>query len=252
MSLKNLIQKGKANTPPRLLVYGPEGIGKSTFGSRCPTPIFVPTEEGLNQIAVDKYPLARSLDEFNSYLADLAEDHGEYRTVVVDTLDGLENLVQKKVCADGRKQKISDFPYGQGYDAQLFRFREITAALDRLRDAGMIVLLLAHAKTEKINDPENGDYDCWSPRLYKTSNAWVREWVDGIFFAHRRMIVDSATRRAVDDEAGAPRMMRCVGIPPVVAKNRYNLPDEVPFSWQGFVENIGKGSFAAQTNNQKS
>jgi len=43
MSLMNQIHTGRRIMPPRILMYGTEGIGKSTTAAQAPHPIFIPT-----------------------------------------------------------------------------------------------------------------------------------------------------------------------------------------------------------------
>ncbi len=87
------IQKGKRRRPPRVVVYGPEGIGKSSFGAGCPDPVFIQTEDGLGEIECDSFPLCAGYAQFVEQLgAVCSQEHG-YKTLVVDTLDWLEKLV---------------------------------------------------------------------------------------------------------------------------------------------------------------
>ena len=94
------ISKGKSRKPPRVVVYGTEGIGKSTFGNTAPAPIFLPTEDGLGEIDCERFPLAKSYDEFIGNLGQLCQAEHNYQTAVVDTLDWLEKLIWAKVARD--------------------------------------------------------------------------------------------------------------------------------------------------------
>ena len=89
MTLLQTIQRGKQPLPPRLVLYGTEGIGKSTFGSQCPAPVFIQTEDGLAEIDCDKFPLATSFDDIVGYVNSLLNEPHEYQTVVIDSLDWL-------------------------------------------------------------------------------------------------------------------------------------------------------------------
>ncbi|MDR0869400.1 MAG: ATP-binding protein [Planctomycetaceae bacterium] len=64
MSLLQTIQTGKAQAPPRLLIYGTEGIGKSTFGASAPKPIFIPTEDGLDHNPSSAKIISNSVTHF--------------------------------------------------------------------------------------------------------------------------------------------------------------------------------------------
>ena len=114
-------------------------------------------------------------------------DEHDYQTVVIDTLDWLERLIWAKVCEDRGVKSIEDIGYQKGYVFALDFWRQIVDRLDRLRnDRSMCVVLLAHCKIEKFEDPESPAYDRYSPRLHKHANALITEWVDAVLFATRK------------------------------------------------------------------
>ncbi|MCX7701182.1 MAG: ATP-binding protein [Gemmataceae bacterium] len=98
MSLLARVHRGRTPKPPRILLYGPEGIGKTTFGSQAPKPIFVPTEDGQDEIDCAKFLLAATLDEVLAAITDLRSQPHDYETVVIDSLDWLERLIWDKLC----------------------------------------------------------------------------------------------------------------------------------------------------------
>lgn len=249
MSLMDSITTAKTDLPPRLLVYGRHGVGKSKFGTTAPKPIFVPTEDGLGQYEVAKFPLARLFDEAMSFLAAVRDEPHEFQTVVVDTADWFERLIHDKVCNQFGASNIekADGGYGRGYVHALGLWRKVLAVLDEIRaKRRMVCLVLAHCKVERFEDPENASYDRYSPRLQKLANALLCEWADAVLFATQRMRVDSATGKATPIGAdGGQRVLRCIGGPACVAKNRFDLPAEIDLSWQSFVDNLGKGAARA-------
>jgi hypothetical protein len=232
--------------PPRLVLYGTEGIGKSTFGAGAPAPIFIPTEDGLGEIDCHKFPLARSLAEVTADLADLYREAHDYQTVVVDSLDWLERLIWDEVCREYGVKSIekADGGYAKGYMHALTPWREILTGLDALRsERGMVVILIAHAKVEKFEDPESAAYDRYSPRLHKHATALVTEWADAVLFATRRFRTQTEesgfnrtrTIAAPLGADGGERIIRTAGSPACIAKNRYGLPAELPLSWNALV-----------------
>ena len=242
------ISKGKSRKPPRVVVYGTEGIGKSTFGNTAPAPIFLPTEDGLGEIDCERFPLAKSYDEFIGNLGQLCQAEHNYQTAVVDTLDWLEKLIWAKVARDHNKKSIEDIGYAKGYQFALDSWKEVLAGLDYLRnERGMIVVLLAHAKIEKFNDPESQGYDRFTLRLHRDADAYVREWADAVLFATRKQRVEKVgtgfNERTIAKPIGADggeRILRTVGSPACVAKNRFGLPAELPLSWEAFTQNINQ------------
>lgn len=247
MSQLAKIRTGKNSRPPRLVVYGMEGIGKSTFANGAPSPIFLPTEDGLGEIAVNAtFPVATTLPEFESNIAALAQESHDYQTAVVDTGDWLERLIHEALCEQYHVSNIVkvDGGFGRGYDHAVGHFRRIANGLDYLRNArGMGIIILAHAGSEKVEDPENPTYDRWAPKIHKKAAHFLTEWADGCFFACRKILAtkgeDGRTLAAgLGKEHGGDRIMRTVGTPAVTAKNRFGLPAELPFTWQAFVENV--------------
>ena len=177
-------------TPPRILAYGVEGIGKSTFASETPQPVFVQTEDGLGQIECDKFPLAGSFEEVHQALGELHTEDHDFETVVIDSLDWLERLIWDAVCNEYGVKSIekADGGYARGYTHALVYWRQIVDALNALRnDRNMVVLLIAHTKVERFEDPESSAYDRYSPRLHKHAAALVSEWCDAVLFATRKI-----------------------------------------------------------------
>jgi len=156
MGLMESIPRGKTPMPPRLMVYGTEGIGKSTLAANAPKPVFVQTEDGLNEIACDKFPLAGSVDDVLAALGELHQHKHDYQTVVIDSLDWVERLIFDAVCREFRATCIekADGGYQRGYVHALTHWRKVVDALGALRgDKGMAVILIAHSKVEKFEDP---------------------------------------------------------------------------------------------------
>lgn len=247
MSLLSQVQRGRQPMPPRLVVYGTEGVGKSTFASQAPSPVFVPTEDGLSEIDCHRFPLATSFDEVLAALTELHSEKHDYQTVALDSLDWLERLIFDALCRQYNVSCIEkvDGGYARGYTHALGYWRQILDALNRLRvDRGMVVICIAHAKVEKFEDPESSAYDRYSPRLNKHASALVCEWSDAVLFATRKFRTQSEdkgfnrkrTIATALGKDGGERILRCVGGPSCIAKNRYGITDELPLSWAAFVE----------------
>lgn len=246
MSLISSITKGREAQPPRIMIYGSEGVGKSTFAALAPNPVFVQTEDGLSEIDCSKFPLAKSFDDVVLQLQAVRDEQHDYGTVVIDSLDWLERLVWDRVCADYGVKSIekADGGYGKGYVHALTYWRQIVSLLNDIRARkGMAVILIAHAAVERFEDPEHAAYDRYTPRLHKKASSLVCEWVDAVLFASRRMRVDSTTGKAAPVGAdGGERILRTNGSPACIAKNRFGLPTELPLSWSAFVEALKPGA----------
>lgn len=246
MSLLNNIQSGKEPKPPRIMVYGQEGVGKSTYAASAPNAIFLPTEDGLSEIDCHKFPLAKSFNDALSSLQALHQEKHDFQTVNLDSLDWLERLIFDEVCRDYGVRSIEkvDGGYGKGYVYTLPYWRKILNLLDALRnEKGMACILIAHCCIDKFEDPEASAYDRYTPRLHKHANALISEWVDAVLFATRRFRTQKedagfGRERTIAAPVGADggeRILRTVGGPACVAKNRFNLPAELPLDWNAFM-----------------
>jgi len=247
MTLMERIHTGRRHSPPRLLIYGTEGIGKSTTAAQAPNPIFIPTEDGLDQIECASFPLAGNLADVEAALQSLLHEEHDFGTVVLDSADWLERLIWDVLCEQYGVTSIEkvDGGYAKGYTHALTHWRKVLDDLNTLRTKrGMCVILLAHAKVEKFEDPEHSAYDRYSPRLHKHANALVTEWADAVLFATRKIITKTEdggfnrerTIAAGLGKDGGERVLRTVGSPACVAKNRYGLPAELPLSWPALMQ----------------
>jgi len=238
-----------AKLPPRVMLYGVEGIGKTTFGASAPKPVFVLTEDGLGDLDVAHFPLAKSYDDVRRALCYVRDEAHDFETVVLDSLDWLERLIHDHVCMENSVSTIErvDGGYGRGYVAAIKFWRDVIAILDEIRDQRrMAIIGIAHAKVERFEDPESPAYDRYSPRLHKTSSALVTEWMDAVLFAHWRFAVRTETGNfgktrgvAIASKTDCERVVRVSGGPTCVAKNRYGLTGELPLSWDAFAKAIG-------------
>jgi len=253
MQMLKQIQRGKTNTPRRALLYGTHGVGKSTYGSMADKPIFIQPEDGLGGIECDRFPLATRYGDVLNALGELyTQEHG-YRTVVIDSLDWLERLIWTDVCEKRGVESIEDIGYGKGYVFALTQWREVLSGLDALRnERSMTIILIAHAQIEKFPNPETDTYDRYSPRLHKQASALVQEWCDEVLFAtyavHTKTTDEGFGRKRVQGIGTGERIIRTTERPAHVAKNRLNLPDEIPLDYRIYAAFVrGENPFADTT-----
>ena len=247
--------KALANVKHKIAVMScKEGVGKSTTAAQAPKAIFIPTEDGLDQIDCQSFPLAKCYEDVVRAITALYSEEHAFQTVVIDSVDWLERLVWDEVCREYGVKSIekADGGYAKGYTHALTQWREVLDGLDALRnERGMCVVLVAHSKIEKFEDPESAAYDRYSPRLHKHASALVTEWADAVLFATRKFRTESedagfGRERNIAvalGKDGGERVLKTVGGPSCVAKNRYSLPAELPLNWQALMD--------ALTQNQK-
>ncbi len=241
VKLLKQIHKGKKVAPRRVMLYGTHGIGKSTFGSMSEKPIFIQTEDGLGEIDCDKFPLSETFDQAIEALAELYSEKHQYRTVVIDSLDWLERLIWNDVCRKKNVESIEDIGYAKGYVFALIQWRNFLAGLDALRsERGMVTVLISHAKIEKFDNPETESYDRYVPRLHKLASSIVQEWCDEVLFAtykvHTKKLEEGFNKKRTQGIGTGERIMHTTERPAHVAKNRLNLPEEMPFEWGAYAE----------------
>lgn len=245
-SMLSKIQSGKQQKPPRILIYGTPGIGKSTFAANARGTVFIQTEDGLDEIDCKRFPMAEKFEDVVEALQSLVRDEHDFETLAIDSLDWLERLIFARVCQDFSVSNIekADGGYARGYTHALDKWREIISLLDSLRNLrGMAIVAIAHAKVERFEDPEAPPYDRYTPRLHKHATALVTEWCDAVLFATRkiRTKTDEAgfnrkrTIATAIGKDGGERVIRTVGGPSCIAKNRYGIVEELPLGWGEFV-----------------
>lgn len=225
---------------PIMTVYGPGGIGKTTFAASAPSPIVIRTEDGIGRLSVaHSEQVERTYADIAAWIGDLLSGEHEYQTVVLDSLDHLEPIVWAETSARHGKPDIEAFGYGKGYLAALDVWRELLDGFRALRDRGMAVVLIAHSEIKTFNSPETEPYDRYGIKLHKGAAALVIEASDIVGFANTRTVVtrtesgfNKEIRRGVTT---GERLLHLVEKPAYVAKNRYALPDSIPLSWDAFT-----------------
>lgn len=234
------VRRNKNIAAPRVCIYGVEGIGKSTFAAGAPAPVFIQTEDGLGSLQVDHFPIATKVSDVLDALSSLFEDDHTFKTVVIDSLDWLENLIWRDI---EQKYDAKDLAYGKGAMIAADKWREILDGLTALRnDKGMVVILLAHVEIKRFDSPETEPFDRYQPKLQARSSALIREWVDAVLFANYKTIVKrddvGFNKTVARGISTGERLLYTSERPAYQAKNRYGLPESIALSWEAFESAI--------------
>lgn len=235
------IIRGKIPCAKKVLVYGPEGIGKSTFASRFPEPLFIDTEGSTKELDVARTPAPLSWAMLLQQI-DYVKQHSDIcRTLVIDTLDWAEQMCVRCVCDKHGKSGIEDFGYGNGYVYAKEEFGQLLNSLEEVIRSGIHVVVTAHAHLRKFEQPdEMGAYDRWELKLGKKTTSQtsplIKEWADMVLFANYKTFSVSVDDKGKKHKAqGGARVMYTTHHPCWDAKNRYDLPTEMPFDYTGIA-----------------
>lgn len=246
------IIRGKIPGAKKVVVYGPEGIGKSTFASRFPDPLFIDTEGSTKEMDVSRTPEPSSWTMLMEQITYVIAHPDICRTLVIDTIDWAEQMCIENVLDKHQKGGIEDFGYGNGY---VYVKEEFGRFLNRLSDVvkkGVNVVLTAHAQMRKFEQPdEMGAYDRWELKLGKKTTSQisplVKEWADMVLFANYKTYSVAVDDKGKKHKAqGGRRVMYTTHHPCWDAKNRYGLPDEMDFDYSG-IAHIFQGAGTMET-----
>lgn len=238
------IHTGKAGGALKVVVYGPEGIGKSTLAAHFPRPVFIDTEGSTRHMDVSRTDKPSSWTMLMEQVQYIRSDPGMCSTLVIDTADWAEQLCIASICADKKLSGIEDMGYGKGYVYLAEEFGRLLNLLEEIVGRGVHVVLTAHAMMRKFEQPdEMGAYDRWELKLQKKTSALVKEWSDLLLFANYKTL-----SVAVDDKGkkfkaqGGRRVIYTSHHPCWDAKNRLGLPEELPLDFSALEQYIGTGA----------
>lgn len=238
------IIKGKIAGAKKTVIYGPEGIGKSTFASCFPDPLFIDTEGSTKYMDISRTEAPSSWTMLLEQVRYIKANAQLCRTLVIDTADWAEMLCIESVCSKAQKSGIEDFGYGKGYVYLAEEFGRLLNLLSDVVDLGIHVVVTAHAKMRKFEQPdEMGAYDRWELKLQKQTAPLLKEWADMLLFANYKTIVvnvdGQGAQKGKNKAQGGRRVMYTAHHACWDAKNRYGLPEEIAFEYASIAHVIG-------------
>lgn len=232
------ILSGKQIKALKTVIYGPEGIGKSTFAAAFPEPLFIDTEDSTKFMDVRRFKKPQSWTELLEQVKYVRDTPGLCRTLALDTADWAEKMCVRSVCDKYQKSGIESFDYGKGYTFVYEAFGELLNLLTDVTERGVNVTITAHAATKRREQPDEfGTYDCWGLKLIDSPKCsvanMVKEWADLLLFANYKTLVVAADDKGKKHKAqGGKRVMYTTHHPCWDAKNRQGLPDELPLDFR--------------------
>lgn len=242
MSVANVVS-GIVKVPDRILLYGIEGIGKSTFAANAPRPIFIePESDGTARINTNRLPAPETWGDVIDAVDSLTVDPHDYQTLVVDTLDAAEAMLWRFICKRDDKGSIEAYGYGKGYVAALDEWRVFMGRLEKLRrERRMGIILIAHSWIKPFKNPEGDDFDRYEMKLHPRAGGLLREWCDAVLFANYEVLTakenDKAKAKGVTTDNRIVHTRRTAAFD---AKNRFGLPESLPLDYAEFMSAISK------------
>ena len=233
------ITKGPVKSAIKALVYGPEGVGKTTFAAQAPGAVFIDTEGSTKHMDVARFESPTNMVDILESLNYTLAHPDQVRTLVIDTVDWLERIIFNSVCLDKKLQNIEDMGYGKGYIYAKQKMQQLLELLQAIVDRGVNVLLVCHSTIRKFEQPdEMGSYDRYMLKLNEKNIApLVKEWVDLMLFVnYRTNIVTDSDGKTKKGTGGQKRIMYANHTACWDAKNRFGLPDEMPFDFDQIAD----------------
>lgn len=243
------IIKGKTGGALKTVLYGPEGIGKSTFAAQFPRPLFIDTEGSTRHMDVSRTEKPASWAMLLDQVKCVRDDPTLCATLVIDTADWAEQLCMDSICASKKLSGIEDMGYGKGYVYLAEEFGRLLNLLEDVVRQGIHVVLTAHAMMRKFEQPDElGAYDRWELKLQKKTAPLVKEWSDLLLFANYKTFAVAVDEKGKKHKAqGGKRVVYTSHHPCWDAKNRLDLPEELPLDFSVIGPHLFPGQGAAPT-----
>jgi hypothetical protein len=253
MGLLEKGSKGIRRIAPIIGIYGDGGLGKTTFASEAPSPYVLDVNGGSDNLNVHRSERIKTFDQALSVMRALIDETHAFKTLVIDGLDDLETMVQAKVCADNKPSAVDSIVkaaggYGNGYRVMLEQFLKLQSLIVELREKkGLQVIFTLHAIVTRFNDPTTPEgYDRFVMKLVENNQASIRrawfDFADVILFAKRKVLaVSGDMKRAMDASPDGMHVIYTSSRATFDAKNRYDLPHEIPLHWENFQAAMNAG-----------
>ncbi len=233
------ITAGRVMRPQKLVLYGVEGIGKTSLAAQTPEPLFIDTEGGTTHLDVRRLQKPASWEELIALIKEVAATPDVCRTLVIDTADWAEQMAIDHICQKYKQPGLESFGYGKGYTFLAEEFSRMLAACDEVILSGKNVVITAHARQRRVELPdETGGFDVWGLKLSKQCAPLLKEWPDALLFINYKTYVvatDSNTHKA----QGGKRVIYTSHSPVWDAKNRHGLPEELDLSYTSIAPIFG-------------
>ena len=234
------ITSGTVSCPQKVVVYGPEGVGKTSLLACFPDVLFIDTEGSTKRLDVKRLPAPTSWTMLKDEVEFVIQNR-PCKTLAIDTADWAERLCIRHVCDSASKNGVEDFGYGKGYVYVQEEFGRLLNRLEDVISAGINVAIAAHAQMRKFEQPDElGSYDRWEMKLSKQCYPLLKEWADAVLFATYKTLVIT-TEQNKRKAQGSTRVMYTQHHACWDAKNRWGLPEQIPLEYAAIAAHIPGG-----------
>ena len=232
--------------PPKIILYGRNGIGKSRFASCAPNPIFLDLDENIYELPVTSNKTfgvtLKTYEDVMAFLGTLFNHDHEFKTLVVDSLSSLEKLVIEKVLKDNKVSSLASFQYGQGYQKMIPLWDQFLEKLKNLWEHKKItIILLGHFKEKREEHLTGASYMQYQINLYEKASELLRNWCSCVLFAEDEIELKDEKvefNRTISKVSKSTRVLHTDGGTTFLAKNTYNLPSKLPLDWNVLFNHI--------------
>ena len=255
MALADLVHSGKRDEPRKLVLNGTPGCGKSSFvagwsgSTGMPAPLILDFENGLKDIDCHSIPFfsktGKTYQDLMQTLSEIkSEENLPYHTLALDSIDWLErDLIWPAVCKSKGVRSVEDIPYGKGYFEASQLFKALLDLLDQIRlEKNVMIVLISHAKIARFEDPRTEAYDRYVSQCNRHVAGLMLEWADEFGFCTFKVNTlkeeKGFNKSRVRGLGSGERVMYCTEQPSHIAKNRANLPNELPFTWEAYANAV--------------
>lgn len=251
------IIRGRQHSAVKTVIYGPEGIGKSTLASHFPEPLFIDTEGSTSYMDVARLKKPTSWTMLKEEVEDVKIDPSCCKTLVLDTADWAEALCIKHVCEKKQVDGIESIGYGKGYVYVKEEFGKLLNLLSDIAELGINVVVTAHAQMRKFEQPDElGAYDRWELKLSKQCAPLLKEWSDLLLFCNYKTMVVNQNGNPNSQwkhykAQGGKRIMYTSHHPCWDAKNRFGLPPELDLKYEEIMPVIERDRMMKQLMDQQ-
>jgi hypothetical protein len=232
------ITKGKQTRAQRVVIYGVESVGKSTFAAQFPKPLFLDIEQGTSHLDVDRCDIGNWKQLTDSLTECRSSD---YKTIVIDSADWAERLCIEDLLATTKKTSIEDFGYGKGWVMVAERMARMLSSVDALIEVGKNVVLIAHSKIHKFEAPDAlAAYDRYELKLSKQCSPLLKEFADELWFLRFKTKVSTTDTGRGKGIGGKERIILTTHSAAYDAKTRSGLAEELPLLWESVAHLFAK------------